>query len=104
VTKLQIQIINNTKRNRFETEINGEFAYVKYGFYKGDIALIHTYVPKSARGKGISSALAKFALEYVKEQHLKLMVYCPVIAQYIKIHPEYEFLVDKQYRQLPKIF
>jgi len=96
---LQISIINNTKLNRFETEINGEFAYVEYRFYKGDIALMHTVVPEADRNKGIASALAKFALEYVKEQKLKLMVYCPVIAKYIKLHPEYKTLIDKQYHQ-----
>src|SRR5258706_1989515 len=95
--KFESPIINNTKRSRFETEFNGEFAYVDYRFYKGDIALMHTFVPESARGKGVSSALAKFALEYVKDKKLKLMVYCPTIAKYIKQHPEYESLIDKQY-------
>ena len=96
---MEIPITNNTKLSRFETEIGGEFAYVDYRFYKDDIALMHTFVPEIARGKNISSVLAKFALEYVKEQNLKLMVYCPVIAKYIKLHPEYEPLIDKQYRQ-----
>jgi uncharacterized protein len=96
---LQILIINNTKLSRFETEINGEFAYVEYRFYKGDIALMHTFVPEADRNNGIASVLAKYALEYVKEQKLKLMVYCPVIAKYIKLHPEYKTLIDKQYRQ-----
>lgn len=95
----QNPIINNTKLSRFETEINGEFGYVDYRFYKGDIALMHTFVPESARGKGISSGLAKFVLEYVKEKNLGLIVYCPFIAKYIKLHPEYESLIDKQYRQ-----
>lgn len=96
---MQNTIINNIKLSRFETEINGEFAYVEYHFYKGDIALMHTFVPELARSKGVASALAKFALEYVKEGNLKLMVYCPTIAKYMKLHPEYEFLIDKQYRQ-----
>ena len=96
---MQTSIINNEKNSRFETEIDGEFAYVEYRFYKGDIALMHTFVPESAKGKGIASALAKFALEYVKEKKLKLMVYCPVISKYIKHHPEYEPLIDKQYRK-----
>ncbi len=96
---MQNSIINNIKLSRFETKINGEFAYVDYRFYKDDIALMHTFVPEVGRGKGISSALAKFALEYVKEQNLKLIVYCPIIAKYIKLHPEYEALIDKQYRK-----
>jgi predicted GNAT family acetyltransferase len=97
--QLQIPITNNTKRSRFETKINEEFAYVDYRFYKDDIALMHTFVSESARGKGISSALAKFALEYARGQNLKLIVYCPVIAKYIKQHTEYETLIDKQYRK-----
>lgn len=96
---MEIPIANNTKLSRFETEIDGEFAFIDYRFYKGDIALMHTFVPESGRGKGISSALAKFALEYVKAQNLKLMVYCPFVSKYIKLHPEYEPLIDKQYRQ-----
>ncbi|MDB5199323.1 MAG: N-acetyltransferase [Chitinophagaceae bacterium] len=96
---LQTPITNNIKQSRFETQIDGEFAYVDYRFYKDDIALMHTFVPEIGRGKGISSTLAKFALEYVKEQNLKLMVYCPFIAKYIKLHPEYESLIDKQYRR-----
>jgi predicted GNAT family acetyltransferase len=96
---LDTPIINNTKLSRFETEIDGEFAYVDYRFHKDDIALMHTFVPEIARGKGISSALAKFSLEWVKEHNLKLMVYCPVIAKYIQEHPEYESLVDKQYHK-----
>ena len=92
-------IINNTKLSRFETEINGAFAFVDYRFYKGDLAFMHTFVPESARGKGIAPALAKFVLDYAKEQNLKIMVYCPTIAKYIKLHPEYESLVDKQYRR-----
>ena len=65
---------------------------------------MHTFVPEIARGKGISSALAKFALEYVKEeQNLKLMAYCPVIVKYIKQRHGYEALIDKQYHRWFKI-
>jgi len=94
---LQVPILNNTKLSRFEAEINGEFAYTEYHLYTGEIALMHTFVPESARGKGISSALAKYVLEYAKEQNLKIMVYCTVIAKYIKLHPEYKAMIDKQW-------
>jgi predicted GNAT family acetyltransferase len=90
-------IINNEKHKRFETEVNGEFAYLDYRFYKDDMALMHTFVPESARGMGLASALAKFALEYVKEHKLKLMVYCPYVRKYMKEHTEYDVLLDKKY-------
>ena len=90
-------ITNNEKHSRFETEVNGEFAYLEYRFYKGDIALMHTFVPESARGMGLAAALAKYSLEYVKEHKLKLMVYCPYVRKYLTEHPEYQVLLDKQY-------
>jgi predicted GNAT family acetyltransferase len=99
VISVQLEITNNTKRSRFEAEVNGEYAFVEYQFYKEDIALMHTYVPEAARGRGIASLLAKFALDSVKKQGLKLMVFCPTIAKYIRMHPEYEVLLDQQYRR-----
>jgi predicted GNAT family acetyltransferase len=59
---------------------------------------MHTFVPEALRNQGIAAALAKYALEYVKTQNLKLMVYCPSVAKYIKLHPEYETLINKQYQ------
>ena len=93
----QPHITNNTKRSRFESEVDGEFAYLDYRFYKDDIALMHTFVPEFARHRGIAAALAKFALEYVKEQRLKLMVYCPYVRKYLQEHPEYQTLLDGKY-------
>jgi predicted GNAT family acetyltransferase len=92
-----MKIIKNEKLSRYEIEMNGEFAYTEYRFYKDDIALMHTFVPEFARGKGLSFALAKFALEDVKKQNKKVMVYCPQVAKYIKLHPEYEPLIDRTY-------
>jgi predicted GNAT family acetyltransferase len=93
-----IEIINNENHQRFESKVDEEIAFIEYRYYKGDIAFTHTFVPQKYRGKGISSLLAKYALEYAKEKNLKIMVYCPFIAKYIKDHPEYEFLIDKKYR------
>lgn len=91
---LQSPIINNKKLSRFETEINGEFAYVNYGFFKDGMSLLYVFVPVSARGQGISSTIIKAVLEYVKEEKLKIRVYCSVIARYIQYHPEYETLME----------
>jgi predicted GNAT family acetyltransferase len=93
-----MKINKNENLRRYEIEIDGEFAYIEYQFYKDDIALMHTFVPESARGKGFAPALAKFALEDVKKQNKKVLVYCPAVAKYVKLHPEYEPLIDKQYR------
>jgi predicted GNAT family acetyltransferase len=94
----EIRIVNNEAKLRFETLVDGDLAYLQYRWYKDDIALMHAFVPESDRGKGVAAALAKFALEFVKEKKLKLMVYCPYVIKYMKEHPEYDVLLDKEYQ------
>jgi predicted GNAT family acetyltransferase len=91
-------VVNNKQLLRFEIELNGEFAYLDYRWYKGDIALMHTVVPDEMQGKGIASIIAKEALEYAKKEKLKIMLYCPFVAKYVKEHTEYSVLIDRQYQ------
>lgn len=92
-------VSNNKELLRFEIELEGEFAYIEYRWYKGDIAFMHTVVPEAMQGKGIASLMAKEALEYAKREKLKIMLYCPFVAKYVKEHTEYASLIDKQYHQ-----
>lgn len=91
-----LPIVNNEHRHRFETRIGDEYAYMDYRWYQGDIALMHTFVPESARGQGVSGRLAEFVLRFVREQGLRMLVYCPYVAKYLKEHPEYADLVRKR--------
>ncbi|HWY13447.1 MAG TPA: GNAT family N-acetyltransferase [Bacteroidia bacterium] len=87
---VNLKIINNKQLSRFETELNGEVAYLEYKLHHDNLVIIHTFAPVSMRGKGVSSSLAKFALEYAVENKLKVTVYCPFVKDYLKTHPEYK--------------
>jgi uncharacterized protein len=91
-------VIDNKDQQRFEVHQSGATAYLEYRFYKKDIALMHTLVPANLEGKGIASALAHHALEWAKENKMPVMVYCPYVAAYLKRHPEYNDIIDKNYR------
>ena len=80
---------------QFQINTEGELAFLEYRFYKDDIALMHTLVPDKISGKGISSVLAQHALEWAKEHHKKVMIYCPFVAEYLKKHPQYNDLIEK---------
>jgi predicted GNAT family acetyltransferase len=83
-------------RSRFEIEENGEIAYLEFETDSdGWITLWHTEVPPPLRGRGIAGELAKTALEYARDNKLKVDVICPVVAAYIQQHPEYKSLVGK---------
>lgn len=89
----KVTVINNEENQQFQAKVYEELAYLEYRWLKKDLALMHTFVPESLEGRGLASALAKFALEYAKEKNLQVIVYCPFVATYLKRHPEYNFLV-----------
>ena len=84
---------NNEKELRFEIEIDGEKAFLEYRHYQHDIALMHTFVPESLSGKGLASALAHYALEWIKLKNKKAKIYCPFVAAYLKKHHEYDNII-----------
>lgn len=75
---------------------DGEYAILEYRWLKGSMVLMHTFVPNSGRGSGVGSALVKFMLDYVRENRLKIIVYCSFVAAYLKEHTGYDDLIDKQ--------
>lgn len=78
---------------RFEIEREGHIAYLEYQLGGHVLQLLHTEVPQELRKRGIASQLAESALEWARQNQKKVDVICPVIADYLKKHPEYDDLV-----------
>ncbi len=95
-----MDIINNKKEFRFEMALpTGEIARLDYRWLKGSMVLMHTVVPVAERKKGTGSQLVKYVLDHARTHGLKIIVYCPFVAKYIKEHPEYEDLVDPTHKR-----
>jgi predicted GNAT family acetyltransferase len=92
---MDIPVFNNSERKQFEIKVDGETAELQYRFHEGQIWLMHTEVPKNLEGKGIASTLAHYGLEWAKENNMKAKVLCPLVAIYLKRHPEYNEYVVK---------
>jgi predicted GNAT family acetyltransferase len=90
-----LNIINNEQRQQFQLEVEGELASLEYRLYEGMIMLMHTEVPAALGGRGIGSALAEYALNYARANHLPVKVYCPFVVTYVKRHPEYQDIIVK---------
>lgn len=87
-------IRNNARDSQYETNIDGHLAFITYemdGPHK--ITFTHTTVPDALAGRGVASALAKFALDDARAQKLKVVAQCPFVASYIRKHAEYQDLV-----------
>lgn len=78
---------------RFEIEQDGHIAYLEYNLTGKVLQLIHSEVPEALRGRGLASELAKSALDWARENRVKVDVICPSVAAYLEKHPEYSDLV-----------
>lgn len=91
-----MEVINNTEEENFEITLDGETAELTYSIEDNLMIIPHTYVPKAFEGKGVGSLLAKTALEYAKENGLKVVPLCSFIETYISRHPEYQELTEEE--------
>ncbi|GAB5557336.1 MAG: GNAT family N-acetyltransferase [Schleiferiaceae bacterium] len=83
-----MEVIDNTEKRRFETEVDGHIAMVEYILREEDIYLTHTEVPKAIGGRGIAHDLVDTIFNIVAERGMKIVPLCPYVAVYLKRHPE----------------
>ncbi len=88
-------VTHNPQSSRYEAHLDGELA--GFAEYKevGDVLVFdHTVVEEAFGGRGVASALARGALDQVREQEgRKVRPECPFIAAWIEKHPDYRELV-----------
>lgn len=87
-------VTNNEAKHRFEADVNGEMAVLEYRMRHGALWLLHTDVPAAGQGGGVGAALVRAAMDYAREQGIKVVPACTFAAAYIRRHPEYESQVE----------
>ena len=86
-------IRNNEQQSQFETTIDGHTGYTAYDLEDPDrIVFTHTIVPKELEGRGVASAIVKYALEHARSHKLRVVPQCAYVASFIARHPEYQDL------------
>ncbi|MBS1585173.1 MAG: N-acetyltransferase [Bacteroidetes bacterium] len=89
-----MNVVNNKKDFRYEIALeSGEYAYLQYRWLKGNMVLMHTFVPKEDRGKGYATVIVKAVFESLRQKGLRAVVYCPFVAKYLETHHEYDDVV-----------
>ena len=86
-------VVRNREADRFEVEQDGHLAVLEYQVVRKSFLLVHTGVPPELEGRGIGSALARAALDFVRRTRLTAVPLCPFVRAYIRRHPEYLELV-----------
>jgi len=94
-----VTVRDNEAEGRYEAEVDGRLAVIKYERAGDRITLIHTEVPKALEGHGIAGKLAKYALEDARARGLTVVPLCPYVQSYLRRHQEYLPLVDAKHRE-----
>lgn len=93
-------IRDNVDKHRFEIGLgDGSLAIADYELQDGKIVFTHTEVPVAHEGKGIGTALIRFALASARERGLKVIPVCPFFRSYILKHVEMQDLLDPAWRE-----
>lgn len=95
-----LTIRDNAEEFRFEADLDdGSLALAEYKLVPGKIVFTHTEVPPAHEGKGIGSALVRFALDAARDRGLLVVPLCPFFAAYMKKHTAVQDLLDPAYRE-----
>lgn len=92
-----MEIIHDTTRNWFRTEVDGHTAHIAYRLHDGALDIRHTIVPEEIGGQGIASALVKAAYDYAREQGLKPVATCSYAVAWLRRHTEYQGETGEDY-------
>lgn len=84
----EIQIEDAPERDRYEAHLDGELAGIlEYVRKRGRIALIHTEVLPAFEGRGVGSAIVRFALDDARRGELRVIATCEYVQSYLDRHP-----------------
>jgi predicted GNAT family acetyltransferase len=88
-----MEVQHNTEKKQFQLDLGGQLAYSQYMQVGEKMIFTHTEVPIGFEGQGIASQIARVALDFARENHLRVIPICPYIAGFIQKHPEYKALL-----------
>jgi len=95
----EYEIVLDEPKNRFELVVDEHMARINYVMLSPtSIIFTHTVVPFALKGQGIASYMARYVLDYARENNLNVIPQCPFVRAYIERHPEYQDLVAKSSR------
>jgi len=87
-----LDIRNLPDCGRFEALVDGHTCEVDYRLQAGLMLITHTGVPRPLEGRGLAAALVQHALQWAREQGLKVRPVCSYVQVYMRRHPEWQDL------------
>ncbi|MEX1078955.1 MAG: GNAT family N-acetyltransferase [Homoserinimonas sp.] len=81
--------------HHYELRSDGEvIGHINYRDDGGRRVFLHTEVDKEYTGQGLASRLIRFALDDVRASRLRAVALCPMMADFVIKHRDYDDIVD----------
>lgn len=91
---MDLNIQHDTENQEFTVDLEGEQAELAYSTPQPEVInFSHTFVPQSARHKGVAARLIETGLQYAEQNNLKVIASCPAVAKYMRTHEKYQHLL-----------
>ncbi len=91
---------DNAAQARFELPVDGGLAVAVYRIEADPLVLVHTEVPERARGQGVAGRLAEAAMAAARDRGMKVTPRCPMMAAWMRKHPETRDLLSDEGKSL----
>jgi len=90
---MEPEVIHEKENERFVIYMDGNEVYVEYSMEENMINLYHTFTHSELRGKGLAAHVVRAALEFVKDNNLKVIPTCSYVQSFLAKNDEYKKLV-----------
>lgn len=89
-----VTVSKNEAQGRYEAFIDGDLAgYADYEVGDDVVTFAHTVTERQYGGRGVATAVAKFSLDDVRGQGLRVRPVCSFYVDYLRRNPEYRDLL-----------
>lgn len=92
-----VEVHDDPENHRYVIVVDGhQVGFAEYHMRGGRHFFVHTEIDDEYTGRGLGTRLVRDALDDVRSIGGVVVPLCPLVAAYIKRHPEYEELVDHE--------
>ncbi len=92
----KVVVTHNEAENTFETSIDGHLCRLEYMRDGNNFVIEHVGVDPEFRGQGVAGKIMEAALEYVRQNSLRVIPMCSYAAYYIRKNPQYIELTNPE--------
>jgi predicted GNAT family acetyltransferase len=92
----KLEVTHNETNHTFEVWIDGQLSKLDYIQDAKNFVIAHVGVYPEHRGQGIAAKIVEAALQYARENSLRVIPMCSYAAAYIRRNPQHLELTNQE--------